>query len=519
MKLSIYLFRDSVQDFDGLILDKYLDCTDSAYTIVEPRNKLPYECRGYIQANRSSVPRWATYLDDYFEIALENTSSSFILLLKAEQRIFAVTFGYGYCAIDHSKTESQFGLRTALNIVDPNGIRLVDTRNIDLATRQIRTNVSVASPLSEFDINVHLDWVRAITGKPPDGHNSVSSISGSEAVRIESSAPIQTLDGICRELLRSFESDRYRESFAFIDHLQPLARTNPLVAVLDSMATQMVSNRDKDRISIAYPEVPDFERLSQFKIWRARDNSMLPEIDLDAVYGFLDEHDNLPLNMERIYILGLDADDSPVMRKRSLRDYLVCELDYNEQTYILSLGSWYETDRTYARRLQQQVDLIQDVTDQYRMPAMLRGEREDAYNARVAHEKQWLLLDKKLYRPAQSSDRVEICDLLTQDSEFICVKRMTSSATLSHLFSQGSVSATLLKEEPTYQDAIMENAENRWPEWSLAPSPLFVFALPTKKPGPLSESLFFFSKVNLVAHKRAIARLGYRVALCKVDQV
>ena len=56
-----------------------------------------------------------------------------------------------------------------------------------------------------------------------------------------------------------------------------------------------------------------------------------------------------------------------------------------------------------------------------------------------------LLMDKKTFKIGGNYDKIEVCDVLTEDRELICVKKMENSSSMSHLFSQGSVSATLLR--------------------------------------------------------------------------
>ncbi len=72
-------------------------------------------------------------------------------------------------------------------------------------------------------------------------------------------------------------------------------------------------------------------------------------------------------------------------------------------------------------------------------------ETEGDYNERAAVEQGFFLLDKKLVKCTQTTSPIELCDLLTQDKQLVHVKhRKGGSAGLSHLFSQGSVSAEVM---------------------------------------------------------------------------
>ncbi|MEU0977798.1 TIGR04141 family sporadically distributed protein [Streptomyces griseus] len=43
-----------------------------------------------------------------------------------------------------------------------------------------------------------------------------------------------------------------------------------------------------------------------------------------------------------------------------------------------------------------------------------------------------------------------------------------------------------------------------------------VLAIATDKPGPISKSLFFFSKVNLVQRAADLRKSGFRVGIAKI---
>jgi len=98
---------------------------------------------------------------------------------------------------------------------------------------------------------------------------------------------------------------------------------------------------------------------------------------------------------------------------------------------------------------------------------------------------------------------------------------MVNSATLSHLFAQGSVSAALLQGDAKYRAAVTEHFSKRWPTATFTHVPAsavrFVYAIITPRCGALADELFFFSAVNLLQHARDVEQRGFRVAVCKVN--
>ena len=121
MKLSVYLACETVNEFDEVLQTKYL-AGPEAYFQLPATVQLPYECKAFVQINKAKAPRWLPFISSHFDTAaldLLNQSSSFLLLIKASGRIFAVTFGYGFHAIDRAKIEPRFGLMVAASIINP----------------------------------------------------------------------------------------------------------------------------------------------------------------------------------------------------------------------------------------------------------------------------------------------------------------------------------------------------------------------------------------------------------------
>lgn len=521
MKLTIHLFRDDVKSFDELIQTKYLD-GDDAYGELSPSTPLPFECRAFVQSNRTKEPRWIDFLSTHFaidDLGLHTASSSFVILLKAKERIFAVTFGYAFNALSRGKLEPRFGLRVALNSLDDSQLRTVDTRNIDLVTRQQRTQLNVGSRVTEFGLNPDVDWIRYVAGK--SGLSELGkSVSGSESLGITCDCTLDQLGQKCAELLDVFLREDYKTKFPFVDHFQPLPKDDPLLPSLEEEVTKRLNERSHDHIAIAHPELYDSDRLSFHKVAYKKVRDQFEEITLDEIYGFLDRSGFDSVDPYEFYLVGVDDQDQAVTHRRPLYDYLVCEIQRSGQTFVLSLGQWFKIDTDYVQSVNQRAAQISDLTSTLELPPIRKGELEGEYNRRVADERDWLLLDRALFT-VTGNQKVEVCDVLTPAPYFLCVKKMSSSATLSHLFAQASVSATLLRESADYRAGLHSQIGTKWPDAKVDPihaeTTTFVYVIPTQKEGPLPKCMFFFSLMNLLEHTQIIRRTGFNVALCKVD--
>ncbi len=129
--------------------------------------------------------------------------------------------------------------------------------------------------------------------------------------------------------------------------------------------------------------------VASIRIWR--------NYRLRKVYYFLDSYSEIPALLNKLWVVGLDLNENPVTHKHSLHDYLVCEIEHDGETYILSLGQWFRADTDYVKYIRKSVAYIEDITNDLALPTIRPGEHEGTYNARVAEEKDWLLLDKLVF--------------------------------------------------------------------------------------------------------------------------
>jgi uncharacterized protein (TIGR04141 family) len=172
------------------------------------------------------------------------------------------------------------------------------------------------------------------------------------------------------------------------------------------------------------------------------------------------------------------------------------------------------------------------------LPPSIKGETEGAYNKRITQDAKndLLHLDAKIVRPGGAGSGIELCDALASDGEFVHVKRKTRSSTLSHLFSQGTVSAATFFGDGTYRDRLRnevlgdgdlsEAEKQQWlaliPPASVEPnrdSYSVTYAI-VANANPANENwLPFFSKLNLMQHGKQLGGMGLRANLKRISVV
>ena len=146
---------------------------------------------------------------------------------------------------------------------------------------------------------------------------------------------------------------------------------------------------------------------------------------------------------------------------------------------------------------------------------------EGQYCSRVAlaTPKRFALMDQKMIPIGGAYGTVEFCDLLTADRDLIHIKRYGASSVLSHLFSQGVVSAEAFRADSVFRQQALDLLPAEYRSFTAAQSPgagdfRVVYAVISDKAGDLT--LPFFSRVNIRHACRRLDAFGFRTAVAKI---
>jgi uncharacterized protein (TIGR04141 family) len=522
MIYTFYLFNEDILDFDQAIKQDRVE-GENPYTRLEPTPDLPptLQIQAYFQMNKSTSPTWLSFISDYFVInkdEIRNVTNSLILLIKIEERIFAVTSGFGYSAINKHQIVRDFGLRVVLNEIDPEKILKVDSRNLDSTTKQKTILINRNSPISEFEFDFNEDLISQIGGKPAHGEYG-RNFTGADSLRLSADLSLPQLDEKCRQLLNIYQADSYKKYFAFYDVLKEV-KSFKTIEKLESNKINSLKNQQQIDISITPPDINEINDIYEYKIYQSSKSLVTDDLDISSIYSFIKDNPELEVVPEKITIYGINSSGQRITSKYDLNDFLVFETDFENKHYIFTLNRWFEIDSNFYKEVQESIKNFTEITDPNFLPAMKSKETEGDYNIRAGISQSYLLLDKKDFQE-DSFTKIEVCDLLTPQKHFICVKTYKSSSTLSHLFSQGLVSAELLSGEIKYRKFVFDKTPKTWPN----PMDInnldkreitYVYAVASKKGGPFINTLPFFSKVSLRNAVRSIQRLGFNVSIYKI---
>jgi uncharacterized protein (TIGR04141 family) len=486
----------------------------------------------YHSSRPATEPAWVSLIRQMttgLPDTLRTSSASGLLVLRANNRFFALTFGFGRSLLDLSKVERNFGLRVALNRIDPAQLRSMDTKTFEDMVVTTSTQASKSADLPTFGIDVSKDILRAVTGEPRDV-NFAKRLSGSDALVVNIDQEALDLPALCSELLVAFGEDTYKSDFEWIDHLA-LVNDQVIVDELNEQLVAQLRNADTSNTHMAMPEPIDWEDVDSFKIQGAR-SVVFDDLDLDSYLNELGDCGSLSIERLRSRRVSIKFSRSNDYESRwNVYQCLVTEQRVGSDLYVLIEGRWLAVSDTLSAEVDAFANNLPNLANAL-IPSR-SGETEGAYNARLvaSNPDALLLFDRKIKRPGGAASGIELCDVLAADGELIHVKRKSRSSTLSHLFAQGAVSAVTLVSDGIFRDKLREvivedvpgGATELW--LSLVPSSsdaidrsrykvAYVVIADSAKQG--TDWLPFFSKLNLMQHGRQLRNLGFEVSVTRV---
>lgn len=474
-------------------------------------------CDFVYKQNIGHLPRWVKLFQSRLgdELgSLRNSGTAAVLLVPVNERLFALTFGYGRSLLNPDCYEESFGLRVVLNSVNSKKLRCIDIQSLDAVPLNRRNQSSIATDFADFGLDIEQDLICAATGKPKDSSFG-KLLTGKDALKVSLPFVLDDLPSLLTRLQTQFTAESYKQSFAWVDHLREV-RTSSFITTLDEKLEEKLRNREFERTWLSIPEIIDWADISGFKYQRLSDDER-EDIDWESYLDFLGEGQPCTVDKFRKHrVLAISSSSGQEAHSWPLYKCIYCELTHEGADYALSNGKWYRVDKNFLADLNAAIASIpvSDLT----LPDF-HGKDEGSYNTKVHEENPayFALMDRKIIRHGGGGGQIEFCDLYTTDRHFIHVKRYGGSSVLSHLFSQGTVSARLFLSDREFREKAnqelpsthkIENVESK-PE---AGRHEVVYAIASTHASG-NPQLPLFSKINLRNNYNHLRTYGMKASL------
>ncbi len=510
--LTIYLLKSRVQRAEDAI-----EATDSVRAF--PIHVGDDGATLFVKPSRVVPPVWVGLFQGYVDFAdvfLRSASSAAVLVLPVAGRWFAATFGYGRHMLEQGIWEPNFGLRVTLNSIDDSSIRSIDRKSFDAIARHTREEASRAGSIEQFGLNVEEDILRAVVGKPED-EALARNMAGMDALTASIAMELADLPDQLDRYLKQWRKTKYRKRYPWVDHVAEI-RDSRHARELDEQLVERLVAQNLDHAWLAVPVPVDWSQVGGFRFSASEQAETYDDIHFQAFFESLRNPASLsPETLRRKSVYCLDPDGRYERDKWSVYQCIYAEIRHSDDVFLLTGGRWYRI----ARRFVQQIDhdVAQLAATEYLLPPY-RHRSEEEYNKAVAGQDQLVaVMDRKNIRYGGGASQIEFCDLFIKKQTLLHVKRYGGSNVMSHLFSQGVVSATLFLQDqefrkevrkklgPSHRDGVPDE-HPRGDRYEVG------FAIISRSAGKLA--LPFFSKVNLRNATRTLMGFGYRVTLTKI---
>ena len=478
-----------------------------------------------------SIPSWVnTFFDNYLnkeKSKLFNATSKALLLISIDieenQRLFAIPFGYGWTLLGPGTWEERFGLKIALNILDPSSLRRIDKKSLSSKLKDTSEQLSKEGVVSDFGFDIEQDLLRSITGKTKiDGFGK--TIIGKDALSLSTKVNLSNIKDLLIACYSKYICDDYKESFGWIDNIYEL-KDKRIIQNLNAKMIESLKKNRSENIWMAVPEIIEWDKISGFSYDRKKKGELPQDIELQEFISSLKiSLEDLTIDVFNKKIYCFDNTSNEIKYQWKSFNCLYCEIqDKDEQkTFLLSNGKWYEIENNFSKKINDEFLQLKNMSSPFKLPDC-NEKNEYQYNKSVETKYPSICcMDQKNISYGGGYSKIEFCDLFTNDKKIIHVKQYSGSSVLSHLFAQGMVSGELFIYDNDFRLEVNKKlpSSHKFIDTTIKPNSgeyeiLYAIIYPKNK----DFEIPFFSKVNLRNAKRRLETFGYNVSLIKINKI
>ncbi len=513
-KLSIYLIKKEFIEKDIHILKS--DC-----------ESIHIENVGEVYFEKSSL-RTPAWVNSFFQGQLDmqklyTSNAKAILLCRVEveaniTRVFALTFGYGKNMLIDGVIEEDFGLRVVLNTITSESLRKISKTNIGGNQKISQEQMPLEADIDEFQVDMDRDLIGAITGRSEDESFVMGMMTGTDMLSLTASVNINNIIPFLKKVYPRYISNAYKEQFWWVDNTRRV-RDKHVIGELDNKLFHHIKE-ESPKVWMAVPEVIEWDNIKGFKYCG---NELQDDIEIEKVVDSLKKELSSidPFKSKTIYAIREDNGE----RAHSWNAYscIYAEMEYKGAIYCINKGKWFCIDKDFADSVNEDYEKIPVSEMTFRPYFKDRYVDEGEYTKAIvdADPGRFLLMDAKPISYGGGHSKIELCDALTVNGEYIHIKKYKSSAVLSHLFNQAFVSTKLIKDDKEFREKanskIREQADNKRFLINDDNLPTIILAIISKN-DEQRPRIPFFSKLALKYVYRDLRSMGCKIYIKNIKE-
>lgn len=482
----------------------------------------------YLQTVPSKIHNWSRLLPT--EVSgidwnrFRTSSLKGLLLIEVNNRLFALTSGFGRYLLHPFSIESRFGFKAVLNSIDPQTIRQLSKTTLSQNPKTSIEQVSKGVNIGQFGVDGFMDLVSRIKGQSKIESLGLS-LDGEDALKISVAHELNQLPDLLDECLTYYNSDEYTAFFPEIDNLAQV-KDRGQISLLNADFESLLNNEldlavsGLDLSGDVWASIPEIVFDDDFECFTYKNaENALIHYDIELKDIFKERYMNRDRTKKRDVSISSLSNDQIFIRKTDGTMYpkwrtincINAIIERDREQFFFIEGKWFRASLSYIETLDQKIDGIPSADLSFNdWPENVSEEDYLETRPLVSHDN-YIVLDRdNIYLEGHSP--VEPCDIFLQNNILIHLKRYGSSLFLGHLFNQGYVSADLLINSIAFKEKFNEKLEDEFRFEDINPSDFTVaYVIGTKYPDNLKLPLF--SKITMVKAYDELRKKGFKVTL------
>lgn len=447
-RLSIYLAKDN-GSADELIVK-----------LEHSRPAIPIRVEGaevalYVKRDGlAKPPPWAAVFTGRPEVTAETFGFSktvgAALTMRRRGHTYVLTFGTGFHLLKTDAIERDFGLRVALNSVEPSKLRSVDKASYDHNPLNSRTQSTADVDIFDLKMDSELDMLYAVTGAsrvPLFG----SHVTGRDALTMMIEADLDFIVAVLDESIKRYQAELPAE-FEWIDNVRKV-KDGETIEILDLLLNDSLAEAGPANIWLGEPEVVDWESQLGYSFDQHHNTARHVVLQLSDLAEYL-KIKGRDLTVEALKTTSVHVNNSEYQTTKSWSAYrcLYAEVADDEGRFMLRNGVWYQVSADFVKTVDEYLEGIEDYA--YDFPVYAANDEGDYNKSISTADTAFSLMDERNTKIGGQYDKIEFCDLIRNGKDLIHVKFYRSSGTLSHLFAQGNVAAEVFIKDAEFRERL-----------------------------------------------------------------
>ncbi|WP_110630999.1 TIGR04141 family sporadically distributed protein [Salinicola salarius] len=487
----------------------------------------------------SNPPKWRSFIEEgFYELSddIFTGGAGAVIFTPVGSRFAAICFGHIHIALNDDAFERQFGLKVTLNSVPGSNIRSLDLATPDAVTFQKRVQASRDSDVNAFGVDRLRDVARVAGGTPKDP-SFARFVAGKDSLSITCELDINDVQKKCNEIFKIYEKTDYKTDFKWVDNLRPVIEKDLIEQLDEKLFVDLGELRKGNPVDLhmSPPEVANYIEGSElhyngFGSHGATFHSL-------AITDYISELNRCKFTgdikeiKEKHRISAKPSDKDQFSEKWKVYDCFIHEASLTSKTdtfyFILFAGNWFQVEALFKDSVNKFFDEIDTVNIIGKTAA--HNEQELIANLVETRAADLLKLDREKINPAGVRNaNLEPADFLSDKKHFIHLKDGHSSGPISHLWSQGVVSAEAFVGDKEFRKKLRSivKSEKKGFEVHLPKSTervvrekyTIVYGIMRQPYADGTLGLPFFSKVSLQVSVERLRKLGFDVAIELIEK-